>query len=179
MDQETIQLGDQSYHVVPQRIGYLRRRFAEFIRSAGKLDADASDVIGVLGDQAHSALRIFIPNLMPEHEFLGYGSAEALEASRRARAEHAEHVARLRADHQAAHPLDDRESPVFEEPVLEDDDPGYDVELDRSPTPPEIIHAFNVCMRVSRFDLLKHLRGLVGEDFLRAWVTKAMADFLA
>ena len=54
----------------------------------------------------------------------------------------------------------------------------YDEEADSSPTFDQIVTAFEVAMKVNRLDLFKHLGKLVGTDFLRAAVRKAIADSL-
>lgn len=44
----------------------------------------------------------------------------------------------------------------------------YEEEADRSPTPDQIITAFEMAMKINRLDLVKHLKEIVGTDFLVA-----------
>lgn len=46
----------------------------------------------------------------------------------------------------------------------------YDEAADHSPSPDQIITAFESALRVNRLDLVKHLKTWVGEDYLRAQV---------
>ena len=73
-----VQLGDHTYPVYPQRVGYLRNRLAKFAdRLQGGVEAG---VIEWLASQGYEVVRIFIPKLMPRHEFEGFESQEAMEA---------------------------------------------------------------------------------------------------
>jgi hypothetical protein len=74
-----VKLGDHEYIVVPQRIGYLRSKLGAVL--AGVVDADlaTSNVIQFLGDKVYSVLAVFIPDIMPEYEFHGYATREAME----------------------------------------------------------------------------------------------------
>jgi hypothetical protein len=80
MDPIEITLGDQQYKVVPQRVGYLVHKLGD--RFGELLEAELEGVEGaeMLPAQAHAILRVFIPGLMPVHEFLGYASEEAMKA---------------------------------------------------------------------------------------------------
>jgi hypothetical protein len=145
-----VELGPHRYTVVPQKIGRLRRELNRAFNSetgdeeaeavAEALDAAKSgeeeDVIEALGGQAHAVLLVFIPDLMPKYEWLGFASEEAMKA-----------------------------------------DESSDA-TDHSPDMDQVIEALNTCMQVNRIDLLKHLRSLVGPDFLQAMVQKLIADFL-
>jgi hypothetical protein len=76
---QTIKLRDHKYQVVPQPIGYLMNELGSDVQAV--LTAD--DGVGgarIAGAKAHGLLKIFIPDLMPLHEFLGFASKEALEA---------------------------------------------------------------------------------------------------
>jgi hypothetical protein len=53
----------------------------------------------------------------------------------------------------------------------------YNEEYDKSPSFPQIVNAFHVCLNVNRLDLLKHLGKVVNLDLVRAYMTKIMADF--
>lgn len=77
----TIQLGDHSYSVVPQRLGRLQHELGQAFTTLGQ-DTDAVAAASARNDLTGSAwrlLRVFIPGLMPEHEFVGFASEEALD----------------------------------------------------------------------------------------------------
>lgn len=73
-----VTLGEQSYLVSPQRIGYLRSKLGVFFNqlSTGGLDFSDGDVINTLGEKVHDVLKVFIPDLMPAWEFHGYATEE-------------------------------------------------------------------------------------------------------
>lgn len=50
----------------------------------------------------------------------------------------------------------------------------YDEAADRSPSPDQIIGAFEMALRVNRLDLVKHLKAWIGEDYLRAQIQVAL-----
>lgn len=52
----------------------------------------------------------------------------------------------------------------------------YDEDADQSPSPDQIIGAFEGAMKVNRLDLLRHLKEVVGQDFLLAQARVAIAD---
>ena len=52
---------------------------------------------------------------------------------------------------------------------------SYDPEADRSPTFPEVVDAFNMAIRVNRFDLLGNLKSLVDPTVLRRMLNAEMA----
>lgn len=74
-----IQLGETTYQVVPQRIGYLRSKLG--VALGGLLDSEVStdNILDFLGDRAHAVLAVFIPDLMPAWEFAGFPTREAME----------------------------------------------------------------------------------------------------
>jgi hypothetical protein len=72
-------LGDYEYRVVPQRIGYLRSKFGIALQGLDTASLSSSNVMEFLGDRVHAVLGVFIPELMPKYEFLGYATQEALE----------------------------------------------------------------------------------------------------
>jgi hypothetical protein len=72
-------LGDYEYHVVPQRIGYLRSKFGIALQGLDTATLSSSNVVEFLGDRVHAVLAVFIPDLMPKYEFLGYATQEALD----------------------------------------------------------------------------------------------------
>jgi len=71
-------VGSYTYLVVPQRVGRLKKRLG---RALGDLESLAGDsLIGFIDsslERAHGVLKVFIPDLMPVHEFCGYRSEEA------------------------------------------------------------------------------------------------------
>lgn len=77
-----VTLGEHTYGIKPQRIGRLADRLGERFNTLvdAELGGEGASQLAVLGQGAHDILRVFIPNLMPVHEFLGYGSPQALEA---------------------------------------------------------------------------------------------------
>jgi hypothetical protein len=79
-DAVPVQLGEATYQVVPQRIGYLRSKLG--VALGGLLDSEVStdNILDFLGDRAHAVLAVFIPDLMPAWEFAGYPTREAMEA---------------------------------------------------------------------------------------------------
>lgn len=52
----------------------------------------------------------------------------------------------------------------------------YDEAADRSPSPDQIIDAFEAALRVNRLDLVKHLKAWVGEEYLRAQIQVAISE---
>jgi hypothetical protein len=72
-------LGDYEYHVVPQRIGYLRSNFGLALQGLDTAQLSSGNIMDFLGERVYAVLRVFIPNLMPRHEFLGFKDVEAEE----------------------------------------------------------------------------------------------------
>jgi hypothetical protein len=80
MDQtRLVMLGDKSYEVAPQRIGYLRSRLGVALGNLDQLGLEESNVVNALGNRVHAVLNVFIPDLMPEWEFAGFPTKEAQE----------------------------------------------------------------------------------------------------
>jgi hypothetical protein len=76
-----VTLGEHSYAVYPQKIGYLENRLGKSVETLLTQGIEGTeDVVSALGGAAYNVLRVFIPRLMEEHEFRGYRSAAALEA---------------------------------------------------------------------------------------------------
>ncbi len=130
MSQVKVTLGEHEYVVHPQRHAYLRHRLGKQIETLGdaELAGDGANLLDQVLDKAYEFLSTFIPELMPQWEFEGYGTPSAYE---------------------------NRE---------------YDEAADRSPSPGQIIDAFEAALRVNRLDLVKHLKAWVGEEYLRAQV---------
>jgi hypothetical protein len=79
-----VELGSDAYDVVPQPWVYLQHEIREFGAGLGNLEAfadigDLDTVVADLGDRAYELIRIFIPDLMPKHRFMGYRSVDAME----------------------------------------------------------------------------------------------------
>lgn len=135
MSQVEVTLGEHAYVIHPQRHAYLRHRLGEQIEALGEVDpvADANLLDQVI-EKAYEFLSVFVPDLMPQWEFEGYGSPSAWEAKE------------------------------------------YDEAADHSPSPDQIIAAFEAALRVNRLDLVKHLKAWVGEDYLRAQAQVMIAE---
>jgi hypothetical protein len=118
------------------------------------LDAGADDILGIIGSNAYNLLELLIPGLMPRYEFEGYSSQQAYDD---------DHV----SDEDV---LDESGEPI----VFEPDGPDN---VAASPTNDEILTAIERAAAVNRLDLVKHLRGLVGADFLGLIVKRAMLEF--
>jgi hypothetical protein len=73
-----VQLGDHSYAVYAQRVGYLENRIGSTVSKLGTLNIEGvEELVTSLGGSAYGLLKVFIPRLMPEHEFRGYPTEEA------------------------------------------------------------------------------------------------------
>lgn len=80
-DTPTVVIGSYSYTVVPQRIGRLRKRLGRALGDLEDLQADSvAEFAGASLERTHAILKVFIPDLMPLHEFCGYRSEEAMNA---------------------------------------------------------------------------------------------------
>lgn len=77
---KTVTLGDHEYVVVPQRVGYLFNGLGSDLETLFAVAGDETTAASVLGKPAHGLLAKLIPGFMEEHEFMGFGSAEAYEA---------------------------------------------------------------------------------------------------
>lgn len=196
-----VELGEHRYAVVPQKLGRLRHSLREAFRGSdvevedgvAVLESETpSDLVSSLGDQAHKLLSVFIPGLMPEWEWQGYPSEDAyrrrvaadrageaaLERVREALEARAEALA---AEDQEAHEAARRaevEARADARKAADEGDAQYAPEADRSPDPDQIVGAVEVCMKANRIDLLKHLRGLVGPDFLQSQLQQAIGGYL-
>lgn len=76
-----VQLGDHPYPVYAQRIGYLENKLGRWLNRlmSSSLADDGAAVVDLLGDNVYTVLKVFYPQLMPEHEFRGYSSQDAYE----------------------------------------------------------------------------------------------------
>jgi hypothetical protein len=73
-----VKLGDHEYVVVPQRIGYLRSKLGTVLGGIVDADLASSNIVQFLGDKVYDVLAVFIPDIMPEYEFHGYATNEAM-----------------------------------------------------------------------------------------------------
>ena len=73
-----VTLGAHEYDVRPQKIGYLLNRLGPKLQEALEAEVEGLDGAALIGAKAHDLLRVFIPDLMPLHEFLGYVSEEKM-----------------------------------------------------------------------------------------------------
>jgi hypothetical protein len=73
-------LGGREYTITPQRIGWIKHHLGEAFKRLADMELSSENFVNTLGDRAHAVLKVFIPDLMPEWEFLGYPTKEALEA---------------------------------------------------------------------------------------------------
>jgi hypothetical protein len=81
-EEVSVFLGDKEYRCVPQRKAYLQKKLSKVFSMEGlNLDEDASfeSFMKLVDEHAYKVLRVFIPDLMPEYEFAGYASAQAME----------------------------------------------------------------------------------------------------
>jgi hypothetical protein len=129
-----VALGEHEYHVYAQRIGYLENKLGRWINEFAEGGFDGANVMALVGDNAHTLLGVFIPRLMPLHEFRGYRTEDAMANG------------------------------------------DYDPEGDGSPTVDQIVTAFEVAVRVNRFDLFKHMRSLVDPQMLRDLANQQIAE---
>jgi len=77
---QKITLGTHEYTVRPQKVGYLVHKLGPNLQEALTAEFDADNVGVVALAKAREILAVFIPDLMPVHEFCGYGSQNAMEA---------------------------------------------------------------------------------------------------
>lgn len=80
MVEQKITLGTHDYTVRPQKVGYLVHKLGPNLQAALAAEFDATNVGVVALAKAREVLAVFIPDLMPAHEFCGYGSRSAMEA---------------------------------------------------------------------------------------------------
>jgi len=72
-----VQFGDRKYEVQPQRIGRLRRKLGAIAELTG--NAAMGETPDDLGGSLYEALKVFVPDLAPEWELLGYMNSEDFE----------------------------------------------------------------------------------------------------
>ncbi len=79
-DIETVRLGNHTYEVVPQPIALVKHDLADVFDGLTAGEIDASNIGAFFTGGMHTFLKVFIPDLMPVHEWEGYQSAEAMKA---------------------------------------------------------------------------------------------------
>lgn len=75
-----VELGEHKYPVFPQKVGYLIHKLGPRLQEALEAEIAGVDGAAMIGVKAHDVLSVFIPQLMPVHEFLGFASEEALRS---------------------------------------------------------------------------------------------------
>jgi hypothetical protein len=73
-----VELGDVTYMIVPQRIGYLRSRLGVVLAGLIDMELTGDNIADILGEKVYGVLSVFIPDLMPEWEFQGFATKEAM-----------------------------------------------------------------------------------------------------
>ena len=76
-----VRLGAYEYPIVPQRIGYLRSKLGVALGNLDQLGLEGENIVDVLGDRAYGVLKVFVPGLMPEWEFMGFATQEAMDGN--------------------------------------------------------------------------------------------------
>ena len=76
---QDVTLGKHTYTVEEQPIGWLENQLGDKLELLANVDLEKGNLIGQLGSQAYTVLKIFLPELMPEWEWRGYASREAFE----------------------------------------------------------------------------------------------------
>lgn len=74
---DRIKFGAREYEVQPQRIGRLRRKLGAISELAGS--AAMGETPDDVGGQLYEALKVFVPDLAPEWELLGYMNRDDFE----------------------------------------------------------------------------------------------------
>lgn len=75
-DGEQIKLGEQTFAVVPQGIGRIRRK----MEALTEIQEGSAEVDGEFNNQVYDLLKTFIPDLPAQWKLLGYESQEQYEA---------------------------------------------------------------------------------------------------
>ncbi len=76
---EHVKLGQHVYEIVPQPLPYLKRHLGEVFESLTGAEIDASNIGAFITGRAWDLLKVFIPDLMPLHEWEGFASPAAME----------------------------------------------------------------------------------------------------
>lgn len=94
LEQETqhVQLGQDTYEVVPQPMPYLKRSLGTLFEGLGEMDIEEDGLGAFITGKSHEILKVFIPDLMPLHLWEGFRSEQDM-ADDNYDAEHARRVA--------------------------------------------------------------------------------------
>lgn len=181
MEGVPIQLGGRPYQLVPQRIGRIRRHFSRIASVMGQVaDGEASEVAQAGSTQVYDALKVFIPDLVPEWKFLGYASEEVYNAKREhdAAAEQEQRDYAYQRGEQSFDALPAAEQAAFVSKLPPFVEPDTADEADESPTPPEIANALERIFEIHGGQrLIRLLRPFVPTNLLQSVVQKALEDW--
>lgn len=78
-EHDVVQLGPAFYEVIPQPIPYLRRAMPVVFASLSEEEVTADNLGELLTQKPYELLSIFLPDIMPMHEWEGFRSADAME----------------------------------------------------------------------------------------------------
>lgn len=76
-------LGPYEYVLYPQKYGRLRNRLGDLMKDlegGNLIPQNTTNIVAVFGGVTYNLLQVFIPDIMPEHEFEGFPTREAMEA---------------------------------------------------------------------------------------------------
>lgn len=76
-DPTKVKLGPREYKIVPQGIGRIRRKFGAVMGMLSEAGGDLE--VSELGGEAYEVCKVFIPDLAPEWELLGYAASDRSE----------------------------------------------------------------------------------------------------
>lgn len=77
-DPTKVRLGSREYTIVAQGIGRIRRKLTQILRLVDQGGEDGLEVSELSGE-LYEAVKVFVPDLAPEWELLGYAGPEAFE----------------------------------------------------------------------------------------------------
>jgi hypothetical protein len=132
--QNEIQLGVHTYTVRPQKIGYLIHKLGPNLQEALTAELEGLDGALLAGAKARDVLAVFIPDLMPTWEWLGYASERAFE-----------------------------DTQLWKRSDGAEGSDQYDENADNSPEPLQIKQAFKAASNVNGGEVLGNLKALLGE----------------
>ncbi|HEY3435070.1 MAG TPA: hypothetical protein VGK41_05410 [Solirubrobacterales bacterium] len=134
---EEVQLGKYTYQVVAQRHAYLERKLGPYAQEVTQLAAgDIAGLIRAGSTGYHGLLAIFIPELMPLHEWRGFASKKAYD-----------------------------ETELWKQSKGTEGSDQYDEDADNSPDLDQMVTAFTAVAAVNRIDMVGKLKELLGPDF--------------
>jgi hypothetical protein len=173
-----VKLGAREHRVLAQPIGRIRRRLATVASTVQALGEGGTEGIAAEGmtDELHRFLSVFIPDLAPPWELLGYSSEELYRDG----AERAREAARVaeRNESERAEAFAEGREPELEdepEPFEEAEDPEAEA---RTPTIPQIEDAIEAIYQANGGERLVKLVGkFVGVDLVKATLTKELAGW--